>query len=186
MRTLSHQMMHFISVWQLLLWPSTKAQPNIHLSCTYTVIWRLKASGSASKLLSQVYNPNNKEHLCCRPNVVENFCSWLNRTLMHASEFNELLFVTHLTTFNLSHHQSHATMSLSLHCTTYVCMSLLGSIPTLLSNSHHIYSKCLKAFKKVPSPIKPPRVHLPTTLCIMQSMKCLLLQKPPSYDNVLI
>ena len=44
----------------------------------------------------------------------------------------------------------------------------------------------LKGIQKTQLATQPPRVRLPITLSIMQSMKRLLLQKPPSYDNVLI
>ena len=44
----------------------------------------------------------------------------------------------------------------------------------------------LKCIQKAQLATQLPRVWLPITLSIMQSMKRLLLQKPPSYDNVLI
>ena len=68
------------------------------------------------------------------------FCSHANKTLTPTSESTLLLLISHLTTLNLSHTIIN---SLSLHCMAYAYHCRVAF--QLLNNSHHSYSKGLKA-----------------------------------------
>ena len=99
---------------------------------------------------------------------------------MPTSESTLLLFVAHLTTLNLSH-------------VTIVYLSAVRYMH-VTAGQHSIFTQqltprlqqVLKGIQKTQSATQPPKVHLTITLSVMENMKCLLLQKPPSYDNVLI
>ena len=109
------------------------------------------------------------------------FCSNANRTLIPTSESTLLLFVAHLTTLNLSH----ATIKVYLSAVRHLHVTA-GQHSIFTQQLTPRLQQVLKGIQKTQSASQPPRVRLPITLSILQHIKHLLLQKPPSYDNTLI
>ena len=109
------------------------------------------------------------------------FCSHANRIPIPTSESTLLLFVTHLTTLNLSY----ATIKVYLSAVRHMHVTTGQHSKFTHQLTPHL-QQVLKGIQKTQSATQPSRQRLPITLSIMQSMKRLLLQKPPSYDNVLI
>ena len=54
-----------------------------------------------------------------------------------------------------------------------------------LQLSPHL-QQVLKGIRKTQAATQPPRACLPITRSIMQKIKCLLLKRPQSYDNIMI
>ena len=100
---------------------------------------------------------------------------------MPTSESTLLFFVAHLTTLNLSH----ATIKVYLSAVRHMHVTA-GQHSSFTQQLTPRLQQVLKGIQKTQSITQPPWVRLPITLSIMQNMKHLLLQKPPSYDNVLI
>ena len=109
------------------------------------------------------------------------FCSRTNRTTVPATEETLLLFVAYMITLNLSHATIKVYLSAVRHM--HVTAGLHSDFSQQLTP--HL-QQVLKGVKKIQAITKPPRARLPITLSIMTDIKHLLLQKPQSYDNIML
>ena len=109
------------------------------------------------------------------------FCSYANRILIRTSESTLLLSVAHLTTLN----PSYAIIKVFLSSVQHMHFTA-GEHSNFTQQLTSCLQQVLKGIQKTQSATQPPSVRQSITLSIMQSMKHLLLQKPPFYDNMLI
>ena len=100
---------------------------------------------------------------------------------MPASESTLSLFIAHLATLNVCY----ATIKVYMSAVRHKHVTAKQHFNFTQQLTSHL-QQVLQSIQKTPLATQPPSVWLPITVSIMQSMKRQLLQKPSSYDNILI
>ena len=125
--------------------------------------------------------PSTRNTYAAGQNLYKIFCSRANRTPIPTSESTLLLFVAHLTTLNLSY----ATIKVYLSAIRHMHVTV-GQHSSFNLQLTPRLQQVLKGIRKTQAASKPPRARLPITRSIMQRIRCSLLKRPQSYDNIMI
>ena len=109
------------------------------------------------------------------------FCQTIHAYPVPASEHTLILFATHLATSNIAHTTIKVYISAIRHM--HVSAGLHAEFNSQLTPRLQL---TLKGIQRNQATSHPPRVRLPITLQIMQSINDLLTNQPLSYTNILI